>query len=346
MATVPFMKADVSRLNSILERWTRDLILPGASLLVQQDREILLEHASGLRDIERNIAVDTNNIWVVASLAKPVAAAALIQVVESGRVSLDQKVKDLLPEFYHDRVLVRHLLTHTSGLGPMEPEDEAILRYGRVRAIADQGLLFEPGSKCSYTTPAFDLVEEIVCQESGLTWVEYTRRQVFEPLGMNSTSYQPPAEWSDRIPVVYDPENRIDPWWNARFLRAIGLAGGGLFSTLRDLAALAQSFLDHGKPILSAESCRQMITLQTSGLLNLEGHPQTWGFGWYLNQDQGTGFGALSMRAFGHGGVTGTWLCVDPDRELIVVKLGNRLGITLEDGSRMQSTLLNEILQK
>jgi CubicO group peptidase (beta-lactamase class C family) len=160
---------------------------------------------------------------------------------------------------------------------------------------------------------------------------------------MYETSYQPPVEWDDRIPKVYDSSDQIDPWWNNRNLRAIGLAGGGLFTTLKDLAKFGQCFLDGGGLILSPQSCNAMLTLQTPGIRNLEGSPQTWGLGWYLNRDGGQGFGPLSSRAFGHGGITGTWMCVDPESQLIVVKLANRLDVTLEDSVKLQSQLLREV---
>ncbi len=337
------MPSEFIGIKQILEKWTGERIFPGVSLLVHKNGEVQLELASGWSDQERKIPANLNQIWVTASLAKPVATAALMQLVDRGKISLEHRVQELLPEFYHRGVLLRHLLTHTSGIPYMEPEQESILRSGRIRAIAQDGLLFDPGTKCSYSTPAFDLVEEIVCDLSGLSWPEYTQRNLFEPLGMKRTSYLPPAEWNESIPTVYDPEDRVDPWWNQRNLRAIGLAGGGLFSTLRDLAALGEAFLNNGHPILSAWSCRQMTTLQTPGLFNIEGHRQTWGLGWYLNQDGGNGFGPLSEKAFGHGGATGTWMCIDPEQNLVVVKMANRLGVTLEDSVRMQNELLKAL---
>jgi CubicO group peptidase (beta-lactamase class C family) len=334
--------------RELLTRWIETGVFPAISLLVQKEGHILLEFAAGFASQETRQSVSTEHIWVVASIAKPVATTALMQMVDGGKVSLEQKVIEFLPEFHHHKVLIRHLLTHTSGIGPMEPEEEAVQSKGRVKAIADLGLLFKPGTKCSYSTPAFDLVEEIVCQLSGMDWVEYTNTYLFRPLGMTQTSYRPPQSWSDRIVTVYDQENRTDPWWNQRYLRAIGLAGGGLFSTLRDLAAFGQMFLDEGKSVLSAESCRQMITIQTPGLFNLEGMPQSWGLGWYLNQDHeiDSGYGPLSTDSFGHGGITGTWLCVDPQNKLIVVQLGNRLGITLQDSTKLQNRLLSTVFEE
>jgi|GEM_PF-4263907 len=333
----------MQKVKTLLEEWVHAQIFPGASLLVQHNGRILCEHAAGLADLERKSPATIDNIWVVASIAKPVATAALMQIVDHKKIRLDQRASKLFGEFHHPDVTLRHLVTHTSGLGPMEPEGRA----ADLRAIADQGLLFKPGTKCSYTTPAFDLVERVVCGFSGMSWPEYTSRYVFQPLGMLHSSYQPPAEWEDRIPKVYDFRNRLDPWWNARFLRAIGLAGGGLHSTLRDLAAFGQAFLDGGPPILSSESCREMISLQTPGLFNIEGRRQTWGLGFYLNQDGEavSGFGPLSKNSFGHGGATGTWLCVDPQRKLIVVQLANRLGVTLEDHTMMQNQLIRAVLE-
>lgn len=328
-----------------LDEWTRSGIMPGVSLLVEQDGKVLIEEASGYANVERKIPTRATDIWVTASLAKPVAATAMMQLVDRNEVDLNQPVHDLLPEFDHQDVLIRHLLTHSSGLGPMEPEPQMIEKLGRVRAISNEGLLFDPGTKCSYSTPAFDLIEAIVCQRSGISWTEYTSRYIFHPLGMHETSYDPLAAWEERIPTVYDERDRVDPWWNNRDLRPIGLAGGGLFSGLRDLAAFARAFLQNGYPILSPESCREMLTLQTKGLLNLEGLPQTWGLGWYLNQDGGNGFGPLSHKAFGHGGITGTWMCGDPERKLIVVKLANRLHIPLEESIQMQHRLFTAIVE-
>ncbi len=110
---------------------------------MQKDDEILLEIASGWSDQNRGTPADVNHIWVTASLAKSVATAALMQFVDRGKVRLDQRMQELLPEFYHRPVLLRHLLTHTSGIVYMEPEGESILRSGRVLSIAQEGLFFE-----------------------------------------------------------------------------------------------------------------------------------------------------------------------------------------------------------
>jgi CubicO group peptidase (beta-lactamase class C family) len=334
----------MQRVKQVVEKWINSSIYPGASVLVQKNREIKFEFTAGFADQENRIPATPDDIWIVASIAKPIATAAFLQIVEKHKLKLDQSASDLLPEFHHHEITLRHLLTHTSGLGPLEPAGHP----GDLQAIADQKLLFTPGTMCSYTTPAFDLIERIVCEFSGMPWSEYTKKHLFDPLGMNHSSYQPPHEWEERIPKVYDPENRVDPWWNARFLRAIGLAGGGLYSTPRDLAAFGQAFLDGGKPVLKRESCAEMLRLQTSGLTNLEGRPQTWGLGFYLNQDGNTsgGFGPLSQESFGHGGATGTWFCVDPQTSLIIVQLANRLGVTLENQAAMQQELVLAVVEE
>jgi CubicO group peptidase (beta-lactamase class C family) len=332
----------MKKIKEILDEWARQQIFPAASLLVQQNGQILFECASGYADLERKIPAKTDDIWVVASLAKPVATAALMQLIDQGKLDLEQKANDLLPDFFHTSVTIRHLVTHTSGIIAVQPYPLP----GNISAIARRGLIFEPGTKCSYSTPAFDLVEQIVCKLSGRNWSDYMEQNLFKPLGMFHSSYLPPKEWEERIPKVYDLENKIDSWWNQRFLRTIGLAGGGLYSTLHDLAAFCQAFLNQGQPMLTTESCRQMISVQTRGLFNLEGRPQTWGLGFYINQDEiePSGFGPLSKDSFGHGGVTGTWFCVDPERKLIIIQMGNRLYVPLEERARMQSRLITTIL--
>src|SRR5688500_6040451 len=150
--------------QKILDEWTKSGLLPGASLLVRKGKEVLLEYTSGYANVAERSMVKPDHIWVAASLAKPVATTALMQLVDQRQVRLDQSVRELLPEFPYESVLVRHLVTHASGLGPMEPEPGIIDSIGRIPAIAAGGLLFEPGTKCSYSTPAFDLVEAIVCR--------------------------------------------------------------------------------------------------------------------------------------------------------------------------------------
>src|SRR3972149_7992399 len=162
------MTHDFPATRKLLREWTQPGILPGASLLVQQDGRIKLEFACGFASLEPRVLATTDHIWAVGSIAKPAATAALMQMVDRGKVGLEQRVNEFLPAFHHEKVLIRHLLTHTSGIGPIEPENEAIRKKGRARAIADLGLLFKPGTKCSYSTPAFDLVEEIVCRISGI----------------------------------------------------------------------------------------------------------------------------------------------------------------------------------
>lgn len=329
-------------------QWTRSGVLPGAALLIRQAGETKLSFACGYASFDPEIPATIDHIWVVASISKPVAATALLQLVDRGLVRLEQKVSELLPEFKPETVMVRHLLTHTSGLCAMEPEVGLIREKGRIRAIADQGLLFEPGTKCSYSTPALDLIEEIVSRISGLNWVEYTQRHLFQPTQMHHTSYYLPVVWRDKLARVYDSQNQVDPWWNEHYLRDIGLAGGGMFSTLQDLGSFADAFLNGGSPLLTLNGYKEMTRLQTPGLFNLEGAVQTWGLGWYLNQDneKASGFGPLSQNAFGHGGATGTWFCIDPDSKLTAVFLTNRLGISLAEITAMQNRLMTILLKE
>src|SRR3954463_13990484 len=109
---------DFRNTRTLLNQWVADGTMPGASVLVQQRGERLFEYATGLARKEPRVPATVDGLWAVASISKPVTTAALMQQVEAGRVSLDQPVVELLPGFGpgKERVLVRHLLTHSSGL--------------------------------------------------------------------------------------------------------------------------------------------------------------------------------------------------------------------------------------
>jgi CubicO group peptidase (beta-lactamase class C family) len=331
--------------RAIVDRWTKVGKLPGASVLVQQHGQPVLEYASGYADLERKIPATTETIWAVASVSKPVAATALMQLVDAGKVDLDQPVVELLPDFGPDRekILVQHLVTHMSGLPEEWPDREILRTEGWAKAIATLPLLFTPGTRCSYSTTAFQLLWPLVYKFMNQDWTSYTNQHLFTPLGMRDSSFSPPASWDDRIAVVYDMENSRNTWPNDPEVRAMQMVGGGLFSTLRDLAAFGQAFLRQEPGMISAESKRKMTEVQTDGLRDIEGDLVTWGLGWYLNMSGGRGE-LLSEDSFYHGGATTTVLAVDPARDLVIVFLANR--VEYPDGSTLHAELIDSIIRE
>lgn len=330
---------------AIVDRWTKEGKLPGASVLAQQHGQPLVEYASGYADLERKIPATTETIWAVASISKPVATTALMQLVDAGNVRLDQPVVELLPDFGPDResILVRHLVTHSSGIPDTWPDREVVRTEGWAKAIAALPLLFTPGTRCSYSTVAFQLLAPLVYTFMNQDWTSYTNQHTLAPLAMHDSSFSPPASWDDRIALAYDMENNTKTWVSDPEVRTLPMVGGGLFSTLRDLAAFGQAFLRPESGVLSAESKHKMTELQTDGLRDPEGEPATWGLGWYLNLNQYRG-NLLSKQAFYHGGATSTALAVDPEHDLVIVILANRLGFP--DASALHTELIDSVIRE
>ena len=161
---------DFQNTKALLDQWVADGTMPGASVLVQQRGVRLFEYATGLARAEPRLPATVDGLWAVASISKPVTTSAIMQQVEAGRVSLDQPVVELLPEFGpgKEKVLVRHLLTHSSGLSDRWEYADVNSIDERVALLGKQRLLYEPGTACQYTNFDMDLASAIVQRLSGL----------------------------------------------------------------------------------------------------------------------------------------------------------------------------------
>jgi CubicO group peptidase (beta-lactamase class C family) len=262
--------------------------------------------------------------------------SAMMQLVESGKVSLDAPVQRYLPEWTgpgKEQVTVRHLITHQSGL-------PAFKQYFKLNVSPDSTLrLFFltpldtlPGVRMVYSDIGAILLGKIIERVSGETLDGYLARHVFEPLGMRDTRYRPPAELLARIaPTERDP-------WRGRLLRgevhdenAAALGGvsahAGLFSTAHDLDRLARVYLNGGTldgvRLARPATIRQFTTVWDSTF-------SSRALGWDTPSANSSGGHFLARPAFGHTGFTGTSLWIDPQHDLYVMLLTNRVNPTRE----------------
>jgi uncharacterized protein YbbC (DUF1343 family) len=320
--------------------------IPGAVILVSRRGHTEVHCAYGQRallPVPEKMTLDT--VFDAASLTKVVATtSAVLKLMEEGKVRLNDPVVRYLPEFAaNDKgdITLRHLLTHTSGLRPIPrlPEKwqgtEAVLK-----AIYDDTLVAAPGARFLYSDCGFILLGELVRRVSGLPLDEYTVRNIFAPLGMNDSRFNPPASWRAHIAPTEEidlPTGEKAGSGKGRILRGVvhdprargmgGVAGhAGLFTTAADLAKfarmlLAQGALPGGKPRLFAQAT---IALATS--------PQTppWspslrGLGWDIDTVFSAPRGDLfpAGTSFGHTGFTGTSIWIDPASESFVILLTN-----------------------
>ncbi len=319
--------------DKIIESAIREGTIPGAVLVVGHDGQVIYRKAYGERALEpRREAMTVDTIFDVASLTKViVTTTAVMQLVERGKVRLNDPVAKYLPEFAQngkEDITVRQLLTHYSGLEPdldrkMAWEGkEAAYRMAFAETPEDP-----PGSKFSYSDINFIVLGALVERVSGESLDEYAEQHIFAPLKMMHTRFNPPiavrAGWIEKIaPTQYDENERMlrgvvhDP--TAR--RMGGVAGhAGLFSTAADLARFAQALLNGGDGILSALMVEKMTTPQQP-----PSAPVLRGFGWDIDSPFSSNRGDLfPVGGYGHTGFTGTSMWIDPTTQSYIILLTN-----------------------
>jgi uncharacterized protein YbbC (DUF1343 family)/CubicO group peptidase (beta-lactamase class C family) len=315
--------------DSVINAAILDGTIPGAVLVVGHDGRVIYRKAYGARALEpRREVMTLDTIFDVASLTKViVTSTAVMQLVEKGKVRLNDPVAKYLPEFAQngkDDITVRQLLTHYSGLEPDLDLKTAWAGKQTAYAMAwAETPVDPPGSKFSYSDVNFIVLGEIVERVSGETLDEYASRHIFVPLKMEHTRYVPPPTWKSKIaPTQYDENEHMlrgvvhDP--TAR--RMGGVAGhAGLFSTADDLAKLAQALLNGGDGILSALSVEKMTRPEQPPAA-----PVLRGFGWDIDSPFSSNRGdLLPVGGYGHTGFTGTSMWIDPTTRTFIILLTN-----------------------
>lgn len=295
---------------------------PGLSVAVVQDDRLVWSAGFGLADVENEVAATGQTVYRIASISKPMAATAVMQLVERGRVNLDDPVQKYVPAYPvkgEATVTLRHILTHTSGIrhykpGEVENKESFDSVAAAVGIFKDDPLLFTPGTKYHYSTYAFNLLAGVVESASGVSFEEYLREHVWAPAGMTATRFEHPL---DIVPHRARQYNKAAQGTvrNAPYADlSIKWAGGGIVSTVEDLARFHIA-LDAGK-LLRADTLTQMYT---PGVLK-DGTKIGYGLGWMLETDaKGRAWVAHS------GGATGgtTYLLRNPQQRLAVVIFTN-----------------------
>ena len=316
-------------LDPIIEQAIHDGNIPGAVLLVGHDGHVIYRKAYGARALEpRHEAMTVDTIFDLASLTKVIATTtAMMQLVERGKVRLNDPVAKYLPEFApngKEDITVRQLLTHYSGLEPdLDLKTPWQGKETAFRMAFAETLQEPPGSGFTYSDINFITLGALVERVSGETLDQYTVRHIFAPLKMTHTRFVPPLAWKAKIaPTQYDDNNVMlravvhDP--TAR--RMGGVAGhAGLFSNADDLAKFAQALLNGGGGILSAFSVEKMTRPEQPPAAEV-----LRGFGWDIDSPFSSNRGdLLPVGSFGHTGFTGTSVWIDPTTKTYIILLTN-----------------------
>jgi uncharacterized protein YbbC (DUF1343 family) len=315
--------------DAVIQQAIADKKIPGAVLVVGHGGRVIYRKAYGKRALapaEEPMTLDT--IFDIASLTKVVATTpSIMKLFEQGRLRMSDKVTDILPGFQDGKsdITIQQLMTHFSGL---KPDVELVPVWSGYETGIDKAFHDKPanppGVKFVYSDINFILLGEMVHQLSGQTLAGYARDQIFKPLGMADTMYQPPAALRARIaPTERQKDGEIlrgvvhDP--TARFMG--GIAGhAGLFSTGDDLAKYCQMMLDMGAGIVSPATVLKF----TSPATPLH-QPILRGLGWDIDSPYSSNRGELfpAGKSYGHTGFTGTSIWIDPTSQTYVILLTN-----------------------
>jgi len=311
---------------------------PGAALAVTHRGALVASLGFGKFTYDDDApGVQADTIFDLASLTKVVATTAVAMLLyEQGNLSLDEPIAQSLPEFvslapkhqipWREAVTVRMLLAHCSGLPAYEKLFEfATTGDDLIRAAMTTHLAAAPGERSVYSDIGFILLGELLANKAGLALNLAARQEIFMPLGMPQTRFNPPREMAGEIPPTEDDQ---------KFRRRVvqgevndenafvmgGVAGhAGVFAPATDLARFAECMLRGGSPIFKPETVR----LFTHREMTPQG--TTRALGWDTPSRPESSSGRLfSLASFGHLGFTGTSLWIDPGRKLSVTLLTNR----------------------
>lgn len=326
------MSADrLAMIDRIVNRGVKAGGFPGAAVIVGRRGYSVFEKGYGRLGWASSSSpvVPDESIYDLASLTKVVGTATAAMILyDEGRLDLDAPVKKYLPAFsggQKDHVTIRHLLTHTSGL----PAGRDLRRLARGpwharTVIIETPLACKPGACQVYSDLGPNVLAFAIEAISGQGLDAFLAERVFGPLGMNDTRFRPDEAQKFRIaPTEVSPPRGYPIRGEVHDENAWALGGvaghAGLFSTASDLSVFAQMMLNGGSyngVRIASDSAVKRFTTRTSG---------TRALGWDTSDREGTAGMYMGENAYGHTGFTGTSIWIDPDRELFVIMLSNRV---------------------
>lgn len=326
---------------------------PGIAFGMIKNDTIVYADAHGVKSRDTQEPLTTSSLFHMASVSKPFVATAIVQLIEQGKIDLDEKLIHYLPyytmadERYKD-ITIKHMLTHTSGIPNINDyewdkpqyDDGAAERYARSQK--DFKLDFTPGEEYSYSNPAFDILCDVIAKTSGMTFEDYMQKNIFEPIGMkNSTFFKPevpknlatqPHVLGDSLQIVV---SEIYPY-NRRH------AGSStLHSNVEDMLLWASVYLNkgsiNGKQIFSKESYELLTSVHSP-----EGERAVC-LSWFLGKMN-------SSKIYNHtGGDTGyaTFFGFMPEKKSAVVMMTNtdEFWVTNNATSILKNSVFNDTLR-
>lgn len=376
----------LARIDVMCQEAIRDGVIPGVVVLVARHGKIVYHRAFGYADYGTKRLLRTDDIFRIASQTKAITATAVMMLWEEGHFQLDDPISKFIPEFKNPKVLktfryaetnytaeparsevtIRHLLTHTSGIGYgiIDSDERFKMLYAKagitdlfttepvcladnVRLLAKLPLHHHPGERFTYSE-SLDVLGYLVEVISKQPFDVFLRRHIFGPLRMDDTWFYVPEEKAPRlVPVQHPlgdgwaryPVTFYDPDYPIKGARTFFSGGAGLCSTARDYATFLQMYLNggelEGKRILSRTTVKTILSNQTGDLMT--GSPngdRYYGLAFGVLTEAGQAKGGLgSAGTFEWGGYFSTQFFADPQEKLIGVIMKQTQGTLADDTS-------------
>jgi len=343
------------RIVAALQPFVDRGVLAGAATLVADRERVLSRACVGFANIAAREPMRPGTMFWIASQTKAMTAAALMMLVEEGKVAIEDPVEKYLPEFKDQwmtveqdgqhmllkkpahPITVRNILTHTSGMpfatGVELPKRDMLPLANAVRSYAAMPLQWEPDTKYSYANTGFNTAGRMIEVLSGMSYEEFMNARLFQPLGMKDTTFWPTRKQITRLARVYAPdaqktglvESNIEPLtYPLDSCKRFPMPGGGLFSTATDAGRFCQMMLNRGvldgRRYLSESMVAAMSRKQTPAALS-----DSYGLGFFIGDG-----------VYGHGGAYATNMTIDTRRGLVLVFHVQHAGFP-GDGSNSQA---------
>lgn len=354
----------LTRIDKMVEELVAKQGIPGAVVLIVRDGKVVIHKAYGYSDIEAKKALKKDDIFRIASQSKAITSLAVMMLWEEGKFMLDEPISNFIPEFKNPTVLktfnpkdssyttepakseitIRHLLTHTSGLDyaaigsndfkaiyakagvPSGIGNNDVVLGDKMKILGKLPLKHQPGERWTYGLNS-DVLGYLVEVVSGMTFDEFLRKRIFEPLGMKDTYFYLPKEKYSRLVRLYEggPDGKViltkaNPYDNviANYPATEGKyfsGGAGLSSTVEDYAKFLQLFLNGGEfngvRLLSRKTVELMLTPQEINQGN------DFGLGFGLETSKNDHRSVVSIGTFSWAGAFNTHYWADPKEKLI-----------------------------
>jgi CubicO group peptidase (beta-lactamase class C family) len=350
----------VKRIETAMKKLVDDKQVAGLVTLLERHGKVVAFNAVGQKDVRKADPVQKDSIFRIYSMTKPLTGLAMMMLYEEGKWRIDDPVSRYIPEFARLKVYtgknedgtpkledakrsmtMRELMTHTAGLGYVlsaaNPVDKMIIDgnvlnsaaplKSMIEGLAKLPLLAQPGTRWSYSI-GVDVQGYLVEKFSGMTFADFLRTRVFEPLGMKDTAFYVPQEKLSRLALVHNggpnglvvDENRPDPT-----VVPLGPSGGGgLFSTAMDYARFCEMMLGGGQLNDVRIIAPRTVEMMRTNHVNpdpLKTMPQGtgWGMDFQIVMDAAAAGDSVPNGTYSWFGIAGTWFWIDPVDDLAFV---------------------------